>query len=185
MVPKLISTAHFTNSTLKVKVTLRPTVSRPVCLGVRYPSGTGDQFLFLLEILFRQLRFCYFVAPSLTRGKLTLKVKVKVTLRPTVSQSVCLGVEPNLGLLTIDFFFQRYGLVSMGRPLWREVGHQNMTVFIFLFFFARRRLGWHVKETMNAHVTPEEILVASFSMRSVPYLRDVGDYIFCRNDKLL
>jgi hypothetical protein len=33
------------------------------------PSGTSDQFFFLLEIFFRQLRVCYFVAPSLTRGR--------------------------------------------------------------------------------------------------------------------
>jgi hypothetical protein len=55
--------------TVKVKVTLRPTANRPVRLGVRPPSGTRDQFLFLLEILFRQLRVCYFVAPPLTRGR--------------------------------------------------------------------------------------------------------------------
>jgi hypothetical protein len=44
------------------------TDSRPVCLGVGLPSGTPDQFFFLLEIFFRHLRVCYFVAPSLTRG---------------------------------------------------------------------------------------------------------------------
>jgi hypothetical protein len=54
---------------VKVEVNLRPTVSRPVCLGVRRPSGTRDQFFFLFEISFRQLRVCYFVAPSLTRGR--------------------------------------------------------------------------------------------------------------------
>jgi hypothetical protein len=54
---------------LEVEVNLRPTVSRPVCLGVRRPSVTRDQFCFLLEISFRQLRVCYFVAPSLTRGR--------------------------------------------------------------------------------------------------------------------
>jgi hypothetical protein len=48
---------------------LWPTVSRPVCLGVRRPSGTRDQHFFLLEISFRQLRVCYFVAPSLTGGR--------------------------------------------------------------------------------------------------------------------
>jgi hypothetical protein len=54
---------------VEVEVNLRPTVSRPVCPGVRRPSGTCDQFFFLLEISFRQLRLCYFVAPSLTRGR--------------------------------------------------------------------------------------------------------------------
>jgi hypothetical protein len=49
----------------EVEVNLRP----PVCPGVRRPSGTRDQFFFLLEISFRQLRLCYFVAPSLTRGR--------------------------------------------------------------------------------------------------------------------
>jgi hypothetical protein len=54
---------------VKVKITLRPTISRPVRLGVRLPSGTRDQFFFLLEIFFRQLQVCYFEAPSLTRGR--------------------------------------------------------------------------------------------------------------------
>jgi hypothetical protein len=52
-----------------VEVNLRPTVSQPVCLGVRRPSGTRDQFFFLVEISFRLLRVCYFVEPSLTRGR--------------------------------------------------------------------------------------------------------------------
>jgi hypothetical protein len=55
-----------------VEVNLRPTVSRPVCLGVRHPSVTPDQFFFLLEISFRQLRVCYFVAPSLTCGRVCI-----------------------------------------------------------------------------------------------------------------
>jgi hypothetical protein len=51
---------------IEVEVNLRPTVSRPVCLGVGHRSGTRNQFLSLLEIFFRQLRVCYFVAPFLT-----------------------------------------------------------------------------------------------------------------------
>jgi hypothetical protein len=39
-----------------------------VSLSIRHPSGTSDEFLFLLEIFFRQLPVCNFVAPSLTRG---------------------------------------------------------------------------------------------------------------------
>jgi hypothetical protein len=42
---------------LEIELALRPTVSRPVCLVVRPSSGTRDQFFYLLEILFRQLRF--------------------------------------------------------------------------------------------------------------------------------
>jgi hypothetical protein len=52
-----------------VTVNLQPTVIRPVCPDVRRPSGTCDQFFFLLEISFRQLRVCNFVAPSLARGR--------------------------------------------------------------------------------------------------------------------
>jgi hypothetical protein len=54
---------------VEVEVKLRPTDSRPLRLGDRHPSSTRDQFLFLLKIFSRQLRVCYFVAPSLTRGR--------------------------------------------------------------------------------------------------------------------
>jgi hypothetical protein len=53
----------------QVKVTLRPTISQTVRLGVRRTSGTRDQFFFLLQIVFRQLWVCYFAGPSLTRGR--------------------------------------------------------------------------------------------------------------------
>jgi hypothetical protein len=36
---------------------------------VRRPPGIRDQYFFLLEISFSQLLLCYFVPPSLTRGR--------------------------------------------------------------------------------------------------------------------
>jgi hypothetical protein len=51
---------------IKLKLNLRPTVSRSVSPGVR---RTSDQFFFRLEISFRQFRLCYFVVPSLTRER--------------------------------------------------------------------------------------------------------------------
>jgi hypothetical protein len=51
-------------------------------------------------------------------SSLLIKIKVKVTLRLTVSQSVNLGVEPHLGLMTRYLvLFDSYGLVSFcGAP---------------------------------------------------------------------
>jgi hypothetical protein len=101
---------------------------------------------------FRQLRVCNFVAPSLTRGRIckllynSVRVRVRVILQLTVSQSVYLGVEPDLGLLTRDIFFlfESHCPVIWGRPLWREVG----SVFcqsLELEFFLRPTVSWPVR----------------------------------------
>jgi hypothetical protein len=73
---------------VEVEVKLRPTVSRPVCLGVRHPTGTRDQFFFLLEIFCRQLRVCYFVTPSLNRRRVC-----NLLLLLALSSAVPLGSE--------------------------------------------------------------------------------------------
>jgi hypothetical protein len=82
---------------LEVEVKLRPTVSRPVRLDVRHSSGTSGQFFFLLEIVFRQLRVCYFVAPSLTRGRVFNLLLLLVSLAQSHS-----GLSP-AGLKTIFY----------------------------------------------------------------------------------
>jgi hypothetical protein len=69
-----------------------------------------------------------FISPRIRVAQLypqrlgSLKVKVKVTLWLTVSQSVSLGVEPYLGLMTrYLLLFDSYGLLYSA-PLWREDG---------------------------------------------------------------
>jgi hypothetical protein len=53
---------------LSLSLMLLPTVSLPVCLGIKHPSGAYDQIF----ITVRQLRVCWSEALSLTRGWICL-----------------------------------------------------------------------------------------------------------------
>jgi hypothetical protein len=75
-------------------------------------------FLLLSLIIFIQLRICWCATPSLIRCRVSsfqfsLTVKVKVTLRLTVSQPVCLDVEPFLVLMTRCLLLLTITVVSL------------------------------------------------------------------------
>jgi hypothetical protein len=59
------TTRKFCLLSLSLNLILRPTISRPVCLGVKHPSGAYDQIFLTV----RQLRVCWCGALSLTRRR--------------------------------------------------------------------------------------------------------------------
>jgi hypothetical protein len=67
------------------------------------------------------------------------QVKIKVMLRLTVSQSVCLGVESTLELVTRYYFLsESCCVVFVERPLWREVGsvcYQSLSQSIVKMYY--------------------------------------------------
>jgi hypothetical protein len=110
----LLGDCPITNPTLSLSLTLRPTVSRPIYLGIKHPSGAYDQIF----IIVWQLPVCWFWAPSLTRGRVC-----RLQLQLTLTSAVIFGSESRRtrGHILLshiwDFPFRR--LLRLAGSRWR------------------------------------------------------------------
>jgi hypothetical protein len=89
---------------MSLSLILRSTVSQPVCLAIKHPSGAYDQIF----ITVRQLRVCWFRALSLMRGQICHLRFLLALASAVILRSQSLGTRDHILLSQFrDFPFRR------------------------------------------------------------------------------
>jgi hypothetical protein len=112
--PWLSSTKNSTELNLRLSLIIRPTVSRPVCLGIKHPSGAYDQIFSTVDNY--GLVLCG--APSLTRRRVCLLYLLLALASAVFPWSESLRTRDHILLSQIwDFPFRR--LLRLAGSRWR------------------------------------------------------------------
>jgi hypothetical protein len=107
LVPSFIKVLAATY-TYSLSLILQPTVSRPVCLGMKHPSGAYDQIF----ITVWHLRVCWCGALCLTRGRFC-RLQVLLTLASAVILgSEFRGTRDNILLSQIRYLYQSQSYIA-------------------------------------------------------------------------
>jgi hypothetical protein len=83
-------------------------------------------------------------------------------------------VFPPINFRTPEPIFMKFGTyITTPEPIsmaqLKNPTHQSVRLYVYPLLVARQRLGTNFTEVTNSQVTIEELLDASFSMRSVSY----------------